>query len=68
MRPPFTALNVVKDVEPFKLFFLEDALAPEDIKWFERIRQPCSTPLAMGELFNLGPEILAIRRTNLSSH
>jgi mannonate dehydratase len=49
---PIEAIQFAKDVEPFKLFFLEDALAPEDIKWFERIRQQCSTPLAMGELFN----------------
>ena len=35
-----------------KLFFLEDVLAPEDLAWFERIREQCATPLAMGELFN----------------
>ena len=49
---PIHAVQFAKDVEQFRLFFLEDALAPEDIKWFETIRQQCSTPLAMGELFN----------------
>jgi mannonate dehydratase len=49
---PIDAVQFAKDVEQFKLFFLEDALAPEDIKWFERMRQQCATPLAMGELFN----------------
>ena len=49
---PIDAVQFAKDVEQFKLFFLEDALAPEDIKWFEHIRQQCATPIAMGELFN----------------
>ena len=49
---PIHAVEFAKDVEGFKLFFLEDALAPEDIHWFRTIRQQCATPLAMGELFN----------------
>ena len=49
--PPTQALALAKAVEPFRLFFLEDALAPEDVAWFERIRAQTSTPLAMGELF-----------------
>ncbi|MBW3622368.1 MAG: starvation-sensing protein RspA [Armatimonadetes bacterium] len=48
---PFDAVNFAKAVEPYKLFFLEDALAPEDIEWFRVIRNQCATPLAMGELF-----------------
>lgn len=49
---PIDALQFAKDVEQYKLFFLEDALAPEDIAWFRTFRQQCATPLAMGELFN----------------
>ena len=49
---PIDAVQFAKDVEQYKLFFLEDALAPEDIKWFDHIRQQCATPQAMGELFN----------------
>jgi mannonate dehydratase len=48
---PSEAVQLAKDLEPFKLFFLEDALAPEDLEWFASLRQQCSTPLAMGELF-----------------
>jgi mannonate dehydratase len=48
---PVDAIGFAKAVEPYKLFFLEDALAPEDIDWFVRIREQCATPLAMGELF-----------------
>jgi mannonate dehydratase len=49
---PIDALGFAKAVEPLKLFFLEDALAPEDIDWFAHMRANCTTPIAMGELFN----------------
>lgn len=49
---PIDAVQFAKDVEQFRLFFLEDSVAPEDIGWFKHIRQQCATPLAMGELFN----------------
>jgi mannonate dehydratase len=49
---PIDAVRFAKDVEPYRLFFLEDPLAPEDIGWFEMIRQQCATPIAMGELLN----------------
>ena len=49
---PTQAVGFCKDVEHFRLFFLEDPVSPEDIGWFRLIRQQCATPLAMGELFN----------------
>lgn len=49
---PIDTVGFAKDLEPYKLFFLEDSLAPEDIEWFRHIRQVCTTPIAMGELFN----------------
>jgi len=49
---PIDAVRFAKDVEPYNLFFLEDALAPEDIAWFRDMRNQCATRLAMGELFN----------------
>ena len=49
--PPTQALSLAKAVEPFRLFYLEDALAPEDVPWFQTMRAQTSTPLAMGELF-----------------
>jgi mannonate dehydratase len=50
--PPILAIQLAKDLEPFKLFFLEDALSPEDVGYFEKLRAQTSTPIAMGELFN----------------
>jgi mannonate dehydratase len=49
--PPNLAIVLAKAVEPHRLFFLEDVLAPEDVQWFQMVRQQTSTPLAMGELF-----------------
>jgi mannonate dehydratase len=49
---PTQALQFSKDCEKYRLFFLEDPLSPEDIAWFRLIRQACTTPIAMGELFN----------------
>ncbi len=50
--PPILALQLAKDLERFRLFFLEDPLSPEDVGYFTHFRQQTSTPLAMGELFN----------------
>ena len=49
---PIDALNCAKELEPYHLLFLEDALPPEQSDWFRILRQQCATPLAMGELFN----------------
>jgi len=48
---PTEALRFARDLEEFKLFFVEDLLAPEDLDHYKRIKEQCSTPLAAGELF-----------------
>jgi mannonate dehydratase len=49
--PPPLAIQLARAVEPYQLFFLEDPLAPEQISWFQTLRQQTSTPIAMGELW-----------------
>ena len=49
---PVQALRFAKEVERFRLFFLEDPVSPEDLGWFRLLRQHTTTPIAMGELFN----------------
>ncbi|WP_274650900.1 enolase C-terminal domain-like protein [Paenibacillus humicola] len=48
---PIEAVRMAKALEPYRLFFLEDALPPEQIEWFRTIRAQCAVPIAMGELF-----------------
>ena len=49
---PIDAMRMAKDLEPYRLFFLEDPLAPDQIEWFRRLREQSATPIAMGELHN----------------
>jgi mannonate dehydratase len=62
---PNLAVQLVKDAEPFKMFFMEDPLSPENIEYFRQIRQQCSTPVAMGELFNSPHEWTPLIRDRL---
>lgn len=49
---PIDSVRLAKQLEAYRLFFLEDLLPPEQPEWFRTIRQQCALPLAMGELFN----------------
>jgi mannonate dehydratase len=48
---PQNAVQLSKLLEPYRLFFLEDVLPPEQVQWFRLIREQCTTPQAVGELF-----------------
>jgi mannonate dehydratase len=50
--PPIEAINLVKRLEPYRPFFIEDPFSPEDIGYFKLLRQQTCVPIAMGELFN----------------
>ncbi len=49
---PIDAINMIKKVEEYRPFFIEDPFSPENMKWFAQLRQATSVPIAMGELFN----------------
>ena len=49
--PPIMAIGMARELEPYRLFFLEDPLAPEDNGYFPLLRQQTAIPIAMGELF-----------------
>jgi len=46
------AVQFCKDVERFRLFYCEDLFAPEESGHYKIVRQQCTTPLAIGELWN----------------
>lgn len=49
---PIDAIRFARALEPFELFFLEDAIALEDGEWIRQLRAKTNVPLAQGELFN----------------
>src|SRR6201996_2927145 len=49
---PIEAGRLGRDLEPYRLFWLEDAVAAENQAGFRLIRQHTTTPLAVGEVFN----------------
>lgn len=49
---PTQAVHFVREMEAYKLFFMEDVVPLEQVEWLERIRQTSVTPLSQGELFN----------------
>jgi mannonate dehydratase len=49
---PIEAARLGKDLEPYRLFWLEDATPAENPERFRLIRQHTTTPLAVGEVFN----------------
>ncbi len=49
---PIEAARLARDLEPYRLFWLEDATPAENPEGFELIRRHSVTPLAVGEVFN----------------
>jgi mannonate dehydratase len=49
---PIEAGRLGKDLEPHRLFWMEDATPAENQEAFKLIRQHTTTPLAVGEIFN----------------
>lgn len=49
---PIEAARLGKDLEPYRLFWMEDAVPAENQESFKLIRQHTTTPIAVGEVFN----------------
>jgi len=49
---PLDAINLIKRLEQYRPFFIEDPFSPENMLWFRNLRAATTVPIAMGELFN----------------
>lgn len=49
---PMDAINMIRKLDEFNPFFIEDPFSPENMEWFKMLRASTSVPIAMGELFN----------------
>jgi len=58
--PPINAINLIKQLEPYHPFFIEDPFGPEQIGYFKMLREQTSVPISMGELYNNPNEWLGL--------
>jgi mannonate dehydratase len=63
--PPIMAIGLAKELELYRLFFLEDPFAPEDSGYFPLLRQQSAVPIAMGELYVNVTEYLPLIQNRL---
>jgi mannonate dehydratase len=49
---PMDAINLIRQLEEYRPFFIEDPFSPENNGYFELLRRHTAVPIAMGELYN----------------
>jgi len=49
--PPIDSINLIKSLEPYRPFFIEDPFSVENIEYLTLLRQQTSIPIALGEKF-----------------
>src|SRR5258706_11576984 len=64
-RPPMMAVQLARDLEPCRLFYLEDLFAPEDNEYLRILRAQSCVPIAMGELYVNPHEYVPLIRDRL---
>jgi len=59
------AVELSRRMQPMQMYFMEDILPPEQISWYRNIRQICSTPQAIGEVFSHPFEVIPLVQDRL---
>jgi mannonate dehydratase len=49
---PMDAINMIKKLEQYNPYWLEDPFSPENIGWLRQLRMSTTVPIAFSELFN----------------
>ena len=49
---PVDTIAMIKQLEQYRPYFIEDPFSPENMEWFKQLRASTTVPIAMGELFN----------------
>src|ERR1700722_18840430 len=59
------AVELARRLQPYQMFFVEDILPPEQLSYYRNIRQICTTPQAVGELFTHPLEVVPLVQDRL---
>ncbi len=59
------AVEFSRRMQPLQMFFIEDVLPPEQLEWYRQIRQNCTTPQAVGEVFSHPFEVVPLIKDRL---
>ena len=54
------AVELARRLEPCQMYYVEDILGPEQLSYYRNIRQICTTPQAVGEVFANPLEIIPL--------
>ncbi len=59
------AVELARRLQPYQMFYVEDILPPEDLAYYRNIRQICTTPQAVGEVFSNPLEVIPLVKERL---
>jgi mannonate dehydratase len=59
------AVELARRLQPYQMFFVEDILPPEEIAYYRNIREICTTPQAIGEVFSHPFEVIPLIKDRL---
>ncbi len=59
------AVELARRMQPYQMFFVEDILPPEQLDYYRNIREICTTPQAVGEVFSHPFEVIPLVKDRL---